>query len=169
MRKHEIKHNLAKDDCAVVKIKEIVKIRKKAKVEGKVVVFTNGCFDIIHRGHIECLHRAKELGDILIVGLNTDNSIKKFKSKGRPIFNEKDRAAVLCAISFVDYIVLFDESTPQKLIETIKPDILVKGGDYKINEIVGREIVQKEGGKVVIIPKVPGYSTTKIINKIASL
>ncbi len=150
----------------LINSEEAKEIRAKAKKEGKVVVFTNGCFDILHRGHIESLHQAKELGDILIVGLNTDNSIHKFKSKSRPIFNQNDRAEVLNALTSVDYIVLFNEPTPEKLIEQIKPDILVKGSDYKINEIAGREIVQKYGGKVVIIPLLPGYSTTQIINKI---
>ncbi|MCK4308263.1 D-glycero-beta-D-manno-heptose 1-phosphate adenylyltransferase [candidate division WOR-3 bacterium] len=150
----------------LVNSEEAKEIRAKAKEKNKIVVFTNGCFDILHRGHIESLRQAKELGDILIVGLNTDNSIHKFKSKSRPIFNQNDRAEVLSALAGVDYIVLFDESTPEKLIEQIKPDILVKGSDYKIDEIAGREIVQKCGGKVVIIPLLPGYSTTQIINKI---
>ena len=150
----------------VVKIKKIIQIRKQAKDEGKIVVFTNGCFDLIHRGHIECLCKAKELGDILIVGLNTDRSVREIKGEGRPIFNEKDRATVLCALIYVDYVVLFDDPTPQKLIEAIKPDVLVKGGDYKLDQIVGREVVEKVGGKVVIIPEVPGYSTTEIINKL---
>lgn len=146
----------------VVEIEEIKEICKKTKEKGKVVVFTNGCFDIIHPGHIELLEKAKSLGNILIVGLNTDNSIKNIKNNSRPVFNEKDRAKVLCAICWVDYIVLFDELTPQKLISAIKPDILVKGGDYEIEEVVGR----KEAGKVVIIPQLPGYSTTEIIRKI---
>lgn len=151
----------------IVTFEELMQIRKRAKKEGKIVVFTNGCFDVIHRGHIECLQKAKELGDILVIGLNTDNSIRKIKTKGRPIFDEIARAVVLSALEFVDYIILFDEPTPQKLISALIPDILVKGGDYKIDEIVGRETVQKAGGKVVVIPEIPGYSTTEIIKKIS--
>ncbi|MCK4353452.1 D-glycero-beta-D-manno-heptose 1-phosphate adenylyltransferase [candidate division WOR-3 bacterium] len=150
----------------IIKIKEVKKIRAQARKKNKIVVFTNGWFDLIHRGHIECLRQAKELGDILIVGLNTDYSTKQIKGKGRPIFNENDRATLLCSLIYVDYVILFNELTPQKLIETIKPDILVKGGDYKLDKIVGRKIVQREGGKVIIIPQLPGYSTTKIINKL---
>lgn len=149
----------------VVGIEETKKICAEAKQNNKVVVFTNGCFDIIHPGHIECLRMAKELGSILIVGLNTDNSIKRFKSKSRPIFNEKDRAKVLSAIQWVDYIVMFDEPTPHNLIETLKPDILVKGGDYKPEEVVGRDVVNN----VVIVPLLPGYSTTEIIKRIVSV
>lgn len=153
----------------LISLEEAQEIRAKVKQKSKIVVFTNGCFDILHRGHIEYLRQAKELGDILIVGLNTDNSIHKFKSSSRPVFKETDRAEVLSALASVDYIVLFDEPTPKLLIEQIKPDILVKGGDYKINEIVGREVLQKYGGKVVVLPLVPGYSTTQIINKIKKL
>ena len=146
----------------VVKIKKIIQIRKQAKDEGKIVVFTNGCFDILHPGHIECLQKAKEMGDILIIGLNTDNSVKKLKGSSRPIFNESDRAKVLSAIRWVDYVVLFDDPTPQKLIELLKPNILVKGGDYEPEAVIGKEVV----GNVVIIPLLPGYSTTEIIKKV---
>ena len=149
----------------VVGIEEVKKICAEARREGKVIVFTNGCFDILHPGHIEILEKAKSFGDILIVGLNTDNSIKQFKSPARPIFSQADRARVLSAISYVDYIVLFDDPTPQKLIEDIKPDVLVKGGDYKKDEVVGREVA----GRVELVPLLPGYSTTEVMNKIARL
>lgn len=130
--------------------------------EGKKIVFTNGCFDIIHKGHINYLAEAKKLGDLLIVGLNSDKSVNQLKGIGRPLNKQKDRAAVLSALSFVDFVVIFNEENPQKIIEAIQPDILVKGGDYKIENIVGREIAKK----TVIIPFKKGYSTSSIITKI---
>ncbi len=145
------------------KIKEIV---KKLKKEGKKIVFTNGCFDLIHKGHIYLLKEAKKLGDVLIVGLNSDSSIKKIKGKGRPILKEKERGFIIDNIKGVDYVVIFNEKTPFKLIKEIKPDILVKGGDYKENEVVGGEFVKKRKGRVVIIPYLKNFSTTKIIERI---
>ena len=133
---------------------------------GNEIVFTNGCFDIIHRGHIEVLARAADLGDKLIVGLNTDASIQKLKGKDRPIIQENSRAILLAALDFIDAIVLFSEETPLNLITTIKPDILAKGGDYKLDTIVGYEIVKENGGEVILIPFVDGFSSTNIINKI---
>ena len=130
--------------------------------EGKKIVFTNGCFDIIHRGHVEYLQKAKELGDILILGLNSDDSVRRLKGASRPINNETDRAIVLSALECIDYVVIFDEDTPLELIKFIKPDILVKGGDYKIEEVVGREYAKR----TVLIDFVNGYSTTHIIKKI---
>ena len=146
----------------IIGIEEIKRICDEAKKKGKIVVFTNGCFDIMHPGHIECLRMAKELGNILIVGLNTDNSVRKIKGTMRPIFNESDRATVLSAIRWVDYVVLFDDLTPQKLIQLLKPNMLVKGGDYEPEAVVGKEVA----GNVVIIPLLHGYSTTEIINRI---
>ena len=136
------------------------------KMAGKKVVFTNGCFDIIHRGHIEVLARTADLGDKLIIGLNSDQSIQKLKGKDRPIIDEQSRAFLLAALSFVDAIVLFSEDTPLKLISTLLPDVLAKGGDYKIKTIVGHEIVQQNGGKVKLVPFVDGFSSTTIIDKI---
>ena len=133
---------------------------------GKKIVFTNGCFDILHVGHINYLKEASEMGDVLVVGLNSDESVKRLKGDSRPINNQDDRAEMLAALEFVDYIVVFEDDTPYKLINMIKPDILVKGGDYSINEIVGRDIVEANGGRVEIVPFVPGKSTTQIINKI---
>ena len=132
--------------------------------EDHKVVFTNGCFDVLHRGHVTYLAAARDLGDCLVVGLNSDASVKRLKGENRPINNENDRALVLAALSFIDYIILFEEDTPKNLIEQVKPDILVKGGDYKIEDIVGADFVQKNGGKVLTIPFVDGYSSTKIIN-----
>ena len=136
------------------------------KMAGKKVVFTNGCFDIIHRGHIEVLARTADLGDKLIIGLNSDQSIQKLKGKERPIIDEQSRAFLLAALSFVDAIVLFSEDTPLKLISTLLPDVLAKGGDYEIETIVGHEIIQQNGGKVKLVPFLDGFSSTTIIDKI---
>jgi len=136
------------------------------KMAGKKVVFTNGCFDIIHRGHIEVLARTADLGDKLVIGLNSDQSIQKLKGKDRPVIDEQSRAILLAALSFVDAIVLFSEDTPLKLISALLPDVLAKGGDYEIETIVGHEIVQKNGGKVKLVPFVDGFSSTIIIDKI---
>ena len=133
---------------------------------GKKIVFTNGCFDIIHRGHIEVLARSADLGNKLIVGLNSDSSIQKLKGKGRPIIDEHSRAILLAGLDFIDAIILFSEETPLNLITSLKPDILAKGGDYKINTIVGHEIIQKNGGEVILVPFVDGFSSTNLINKI---
>ena len=129
-------------------------------------VFTNGCFDILHRGHIDVLAKTADLGDKLIIGLNSDSSIRKLKEENRPIVDEKSRALLLAAFSFVDAIVLFSEQTPINLITDIRPDILAKGGDYKIEEIVGYEVVQQNGGEVITIPLTEGFSSTNIIDKI---
>lgn len=145
---------------------ELVEIRKKLKREGKKVVFTNGCFDILHRGHIEYLTKAKALGDVLFVGVNTDASVTRIKGPKRPVVCQEDRAYVLAAMQAVDYVCLFDEDTPQKLIEALVPDILVKGSDWAVNTIVGRDIVEAAGGEVKTIDFIPNRSTTDIIQKI---
>mgnify|MGYP001313947575 FL=1 len=132
------------------------------------IVFTNGCFDILHRGHIEVLSRSSDLGNKLIVGLNSDSSIQKLKGENRPIIEENSRAIALAALSFVDAVVLFTEETPLNLITILKPDILAKGGDYKISTIVGHEIVQENGGKIILVPFIDGFSSTNIIDKIKS-
>lgn len=132
----------------------------------KKIVFTNGCFDILHVGHLRYLEQASKLGDILIVGLNSDTSVKNIKGEDRPINSEDDRTEMLSALGFVDYVVVFEEDTPYNLIKAIQPDILVKGGDYKPEDVVGRDIVESRGGKVQILPFVEGKSTTSIINKI---
>lgn len=130
---------------------------------GNTIVFTNGVFDILHYGHVDYLTKAKRLGDILIVGLNTDASVRKFKGKNRPIQSEKDRARILDALKPVDYVVLFSEETPERLIRKIRPDVLVKGTDYRLNEIVGAEFVRMYGGKVKRIALQKGRSTSGII------
>jgi len=131
----------------------------------KRIVFTNGCFDILHRGHIYYLSKARELGDVLIIGLNTDASVAQLKGQGRPVNGQQARAEVLGALAFVDYIILFGEDTPLELIRKLKPDVLVKGGDYEPEEIVGYDEVTSLGGKVVTIPILEGYSTTGILGK----
>ena len=141
----------------------------KWKATGNKVVFTNGCFDIIHRGHIEVLARTANLGEKLIIGLNSDQSIQKLKGEDRPIIDEQSRAILLAALSFVDAIVLFSEDTPLKLISALLPDVLAKGGDYEIETIVGHEIVQQNGGKVKLVSFLNGFSSTNIIEKIKNL
>jgi len=134
--------------------------------QGRKIVFTNGCFDILHLGHIDYLSKAKDLGDLLIIGLNTDLSVSKIKGKNRPIQDEISRAMVLASLGFVDVVVFFGEDTPYNLIKTTQPDILVKGADYKPEDIVGYDIVTNKGGKVVTIEFLDGYSTTAIEKKI---
>jgi len=136
------------------------------KYKNKKIVFTNGCFDILHKGHVEYLNKAKKLGDILIVGLNSDDSVKKLKGEKRPINNNDSRAVILASLFFVDAVVIFNDETPLNLIKMILPDILVKGGDYIPENIVGYDEVKKNGGETVTINLVDGYSTTKIINKL---
>lgn len=133
--------------------------------EGKKVVFSNGCFDILHRGHVEYLSKAADLGDVLVIGLNTDASVKRLKGPSRPVNDEKARAVVLAALEFIDAVVFFEEDTPYNLIKFVQPDVLVKGNDYKVEDIVGYDIVINKGGKVETIELVEGFSTTKTIEK----
>ena len=152
-----------------VKSRDQIKIiRQKLIKENKKVVFTNGCFDILHSGHVDYLTKAKALGDILVVGLNSDKSIRKIKGGKRPIVNERNRAIILSALKPVDYIVLFDEETPANLIDEIIPDILVKGGDWDMDKIVGKDTVLNNGGEVKTIEFVNDQSTSKIIETIIS-
>jgi len=150
----------------IVSIDEIVQIKNKLKSEGKKIVFTNGCFDILHRGHVEYLAKAKELGDVLIVGLNSDSSVRQIKGEGRPIVPQEDRAFILSNLVSVDYVVIFDELTPYNLISKILPDVLVKGSDWAIEDVVGRDIVESSGGRVVLMELTPNRSTTNIIKTI---
>ncbi len=155
------------DKNPYVHIDEISSFTDKYKVQGKKIVFTNGCFDILHAGHVEYLQKARELGDILVVGLNSDRSVNKLKGKNRPYNTLEHRAKVLRSLSSVDIVVAFDDLTPIKLIKLINPSVLVKGGDYKASKIVGSKEVKKAGGKVVTIPLVEGLSTTRTIQKIS--
>lgn len=132
---------------------------------GRKIVFTNGCFDILHSGHVTYLNESKKQGDYLVVGLNSDNSVKRLKGESRPINNENDRAIVLTGLKSVDFVCIFDEETPKDMIEAISPNVLTKGGDYIIENIVGADFVINKGGKVVVINFVEGKSTTNIINK----
>lgn len=142
------------------------KLIEKAKEQGKKVVFTNGCFDILHVGHLRYMNEAKKQGDILIVGVNSDASVKRLKGESRPINNENDRAEMLCGLEAVDYTVIFPEDTPVELLEMLKPSIHVKGGDYKKEDLPETEIVERNGGEVRILNFVEGKSTTNIVKKI---
>lgn len=143
----------------------LAEVVKTAKKQSKKIVFTNGCFDIIHAGHVSYLTKASKLGDILIVGLNSDESVRKLKGENRPVNLQNDRAIVLDALKPIDYVTIFEQDTPKELIELLTPDVLVKGGDYKIEDIVGADNVIQNGGEVAIIDFVEGKSTTSIINK----
>ena len=149
--------------------REIPRIVAPLKKMGKKVVFTNGCFDILHVGHVRYLRQAKALGDVLVIGLNRDRSVKHLKGSGRPVTNETERAEVISALDAVDYIVLFGERTPDKLIHVIRPDFLVKGGDWKKEDIVGASFVESYGGKVLPLRFVKGYSTTNLIERIKKI
>ncbi len=147
-------------------LEEATERREQWRLEGKKVVFTNGCFDILHRGHLEYLMQAAELGQALVVGLNSDESVSRLKGPERPVNKLHDRALALAALQFVAMVVAFDDDTPLKLIQALKPDVLVKGGDYTIDTIVGAQEVQANGGLVKVLPFVDGYSTTTIINRL---
>jgi D-beta-D-heptose 7-phosphate kinase/D-beta-D-heptose 1-phosphate adenosyltransferase len=149
--------------------KALSKVIKTLRSKGRRIVFTNGCFDILHTGHVVYLKKARALGDVLVVGLNGDRSVRRIKGKGRPINRERDRANVLAALSFVDYVTIFDESTPTRVIRLLKPDVLVKGGDWKTRDIVGGDFVRRRGGKVVRVPFMKGYSTSVLAKKISRL
>ena len=149
----------------IISIDELKAKLEEWRLSGKRIVFTNGCFDVLHRGHVEYLAQAADMGDILIIGLNTDNSVKRLKGESRPVNDQHARSLLLAALSFVDTVTLFDEDTPFNLIKTVMPDILVKGGDYRIEDIVGHDIVEANGGKVVTIPLTEGYSTTGMIER----
>lgn len=133
---------------------------------GSKIVFTNGCFDLVHRGHVDYLSKAADLGDILIIGLNTDSSVSKLKGNNRPIIDQESRALLLASLFYVSAVVLFDEDTPYDLIKMIQPDVLVKGADYKVEEIVGYDIVSAKGGRVETLEFLPGFSTSAIEKKI---
>jgi rfaE bifunctional protein nucleotidyltransferase chain/domain len=150
----------------VVSQEEIILVREQLRGEKKKVVFTNGCFDILHRGHVEYLSRAKTIGDVLVVGVNTDVSVRRIKGEKRPIVPEDDRATLLAALAVVDFVVLFTEETPLHLIEKIIPDILVKGADWDIENVVGKKIVEEHGGEVRTIEFIPNRSTTNIIERV---
>jgi len=151
----------------VVTTDEACAARRATRNEGKRFVFTNGCFDLIHRGHVEILKAAKALGDVLCVGINSDASVRRLKGERRPIVDVTDRAAVVAALDSVDLVTVFDEDTPARLISLLVPDVLVKGTDYSLDEIVGRSDVERSGGIVVRVPLHGGFSTEKMLKEIA--
>jgi rfaE bifunctional protein nucleotidyltransferase chain/domain len=151
---------------AVLTLEEAILRFGRDKRNGRRVVFTNGCFDLLHPGHIRGLELARALGDALIVGLNSDSSVRQLKGEGRPVIPEGERAEILAALESVDAVVIFDELTPRELISRLLPDVLVKGGDWPGDQIVGREEVEAAGGRVVSVPVVPNYSTSAILKKI---
>lgn len=156
----QLKNKLVSKERALEQLKPL-------RLAVKKIVFTNGCFDILHPGHVDYLSQARDLGDFLVLGLNTDNSVKRLnKAPNRPINNEQTRALVLAGLACIDLIVLFDEETPYELIKFLQPNVLVKGDDYQVEKIVGYDVVKANGGEVVTIPFLAGYSTTKLIEKI---
>lgn len=148
-------------------LQSLKKILKTLRKRNKRIVFTNGCFDLLHRGHIDYLKRARSLGDVLVVGLNTDDSVRRLKGKSRPVTAQEDRAEILASLEFVDFVTIFKEDTPFKLINELRPDILVKGADWKKGRIVGRAIVESCGGRVKTLKYLKGYSTSELVKKIA--
>ncbi|MFA6349773.1 MAG: D-glycero-beta-D-manno-heptose 1-phosphate adenylyltransferase [Candidatus Omnitrophota bacterium] len=144
-------------------------ILKQLQSAGKKIVFTNGCFDLIHAGHVRYLSAAKNMGDVLILGLNSDSSVRKIKGPKRPLVTQKDRLAVMASLECIDFVVIFNETTPLKIIQILKPDILVKGADWKSSDIVGADFVKKHGGKVATIKLTRGRSTSNLIKKIVKI
>jgi D-beta-D-heptose 7-phosphate kinase/D-beta-D-heptose 1-phosphate adenosyltransferase len=149
-------------------LESLIHERERLRREGARVVFTNGCFDLLHPGHVRYLAEARALGDALIVALNSDRSVRLLKGEGRPILKEGERAEVIAALESVDFVVVFDQDTPQDLIARLLPDVLVKGGDWSVDQIVGREEVEAAGGRVVTLPYVEGASTSELIKRILS-
>lgn len=150
-------------------VESLIRERERLRREGTRVVFTNGCFDLLHPGHVRYLAEARALGDALIVALNSDRSVRLLKGEGRPILKEGERAEVMAALESVDFVVVFDQDTPQDLIARLLPDVLVKGGDWSVDQIVGREEVEAAGGKAVSLPYVEGSSTSEIIDRIRKI
>ena len=150
----------------VISLNQLKSEREKLRTENKTVVFTNGCFDLLHPGHTRYMQMARDLGDVLIVALNGDRAVRELKGNSRPILKENERAEVMAALACVDYVMIFDDISPCETIAALLPDILVKGGDWGVNEIIGREEVEAAGGKVMSLPFVEGVSTTEIIERI---
>ena len=152
------------------KIKNAAALKKTLvplKKRGKRIVFTNGCFDILHKGHVTLLKKAKSMGDVLVVAINSDASVKKIKGPKRPLNTARDRAIVLSALGAVDFVTVFNEPDPARIIRKLRPDVLVKGGDWKKEDIIGRELVESRGGEVMSIPLAKGYSTSRLIRRMA--
>lgn len=149
----------------ILSLNEMLVERERLRVEGKWLVFTNGVFDLLHVGHVRYLAQARALGDVLVVAINSDRSVRELKGPDRPVFDQAERAEILAALRYVDYVVIFDDISPRSLIKSLLPDVLVKGGDYQLDEIHGREEVEAAGGKVISLPFVPGASTTSLIER----
>jgi D-beta-D-heptose 7-phosphate kinase/D-beta-D-heptose 1-phosphate adenosyltransferase len=149
-------------------LEDLKSIASRARTDGKKIVLTNGCFDILHSGHLHLLREAKALGDILIVAVNSDSSVRQIKGASRPVVGETGRAELVAALEMVDYVTLFDDLDPYRLIDALRPDVLVKGGDYSRDQVIGGDIVESNGGKVALIPLLPGFSTTDIIERARS-
>ena len=145
---------------------ELEPIVAAAKRDGKTVVFTNGCFDLLHRGHVHLLRQSKNLGDILIVAVNSDRSVREIKGPTRPILPEVDRLSLISAMEMVDYVILFEEPDPYRVIKALRPNVLVKGGDWAEDEVVGSDVVKQNGGRVELVPYLKGFSTSEIIEKV---
>lgn len=146
----------------------LVRLVRRASAAGRTVVFTNGCFDLLHAGHVALLEQAKQQGDLLVVGLNSDRSVRRLKGPARPIVPQRDRATVLAALESVDYVTTFDEPTPARLIAALRPKVLIKGADWGASRIIGRELVRRHGGRVIRLPLVKGLSTSALIQRIRS-
>ena len=144
----------------------MTRITRQANANRRRVVFTNGCFDLLHAGHVKLLEQAKRLGDLLIVGLNSDRSVRAIKGSNRPIVGQQDRALVIAALEVVDYVTIFHEPTPQRLIKRLRPHVLIKGADWGTRQIVGRDVVEQDGGRVVRLPLLKGHSTSRLIERI---
>ncbi|MBN1232911.1 MAG: D-glycero-beta-D-manno-heptose 1-phosphate adenylyltransferase [Candidatus Coatesbacteria bacterium] len=153
----------------ILDIDEASEFIRNKQAEGKKTVFTNGCFDLLHSGHLDLLERASKQGDILLVAINSDNSVRKLKGEKKPLFPEQERAELIDALEPVDIVVIFNEETPFEVIEALKPDVLIKGGDWDIDNIVGRDTVWKRGGKVISLPLLEGYSSSYVISRIRKL
>ncbi|MFQ5801742.1 MAG: D-glycero-beta-D-manno-heptose 1-phosphate adenylyltransferase [Candidatus Methylomirabilales bacterium] len=147
-------------------LEELVSITQDLRRRGKQVVFTNGCFDLLHRGHVRYLDRAKSLGDVLIVAINSDASVRALKGPDRPVMSDEERAELVTALAAVDYVFVFDELDPEKVIRALEPDVLVKGGDWPLDQVVGREIVERRGGRVFALPYVEGASSSQLLRRI---
>ena len=154
------------DRCKIQTLSELLYSIEEHRRQNHTIVMTNGCFDLLHIGHISSLKAASKLGDVLVVALNSDYSIKRLKGDNRPIFNQQDRSEILAALGYVDYIVVFDEPTPSSVIYCVRPDVLVKGKDWEGKSVTGKDLIESYGGKVVFLDMVCGISTTDIINRI---
>ncbi len=153
----------------VLGLEDLRAVREDLRKQGKIFVFTNGCFDMVHRGHVEILKKARALGDALAVGINSDDSVKRLKGERRPIVPQDDRAAVVAALGSVDFVTIFEDDTPERIIEALLPDVLVKGSDYELSEIAGRDAVESAGGRVVRVELYGEHSTEKTFRRIAEL